>query len=181
MICKAIEDPLEMVPDEVLVEYAREGRCDALEILLTRHGDTVYTIVHNLCGPSSRTEELAYQTVISACRESRSPELKANFRTWLLGRAIQASLAARRNRPAPVFDRRDLADRLREALDRLDDRVQAAFVLCDLAELRAQEAALILQTSAQEIRRLVRRARLMLIGVLDGSFQDLSDSQSLNV
>jgi len=178
---KTTKNPLERLPDEVLVEYARQGRCDALEILLRRYGDVVYTIVHNLCGRSNEAEELAYQTVIYACRESRSPAPKANFKIWLLGKAIQAALAAQRHGTAPAFDRRDLADRLREGLNRLDDRVRAAFVLCDLAELPAQEAALVLQTSAQEIRQRVHRARLTLIRVLCQSPRDRSKSPSLSL
>ncbi len=168
---------METFPDELLVEYARQGRCDALAILLTRHEDAVYNIVHNMCGASSEAEELIYQTVISAWWESGSPGPNSSFRTWILGKAIQTALAARRHgTAAPAFDRSNLADRLREALDRLDDRVRAAFVLCDLAELPAHEAAIILQTSHQEIRQRVHRARLMLIGELDGSSRPVSQS-----
>ncbi len=167
---------MESFPDEVLVEYARQGRCDALAILLRRHEDALYTIVHNMCGASSEAEELIYQTVISAWWESGSPGPNASFRTWIFGKAIQAALAARRQGTAPAFDRSNLAGRVREALDRLDDRVRAAFVLCDLAELPAHEAAMILQTSNQEIRRRVHRARLMLIGELDGSPRPVSPS-----
>jgi RNA polymerase sigma factor (sigma-70 family) len=71
------------------------------------------------------------------------------------------------------FEGSDLAMLLREALERIDDGVRAAFVLCDLAELPAKEAAALLQTSPREIGRRVHRARLMLISVLDELFQEL--------
>ena len=73
----------------------------------------------------------------------------------------------------PALERSDLAGLLREALERLDDGVRAAFVLCDLAELPVKETATLLQTTPREIRQRVHRARLMLISVLDGFFQEL--------
>jgi RNA polymerase sigma factor (sigma-70 family) len=70
-------------------------------------------------------------------------------------------------------DGRSLQIAICEALERIDDDVRAAFVLCDLAELPAKETATLLQTSPREIRQRVHRARLMLIGALDGFFQGL--------
>jgi len=69
-----------------------------------------------------------------------------------------------------ALEGKEVAGRLRETLERIDDGVRAAFVLCDLAELTAKEAATILQTSPEEIRRRVHRARLMFLGALDGWF-----------
>src|SRR6266851_1043957 len=62
----------------------------------------------------------------------------------------------------PALQGSELTGLLREALEHIDDGVRAAFVLCDLAELPAREAATLLQTSPREIRRRVHRARLML-------------------
>jgi RNA polymerase sigma factor (sigma-70 family) len=56
---------------------------------------------------------------------------------------------------------------LREALDCMDPDVRGAFVLHDLVELPAEEAATITQTSAEVVRRRAHRARLMLRGFLD--------------
>jgi DNA-directed RNA polymerase specialized sigma24 family protein len=55
---------------------------------------------------------------------------------------------------------------LREALECIDDRVRAAFVLRDLVQLLAEQAAAILQTSPQAVRRDAHRARLMLRGFI---------------
>jgi DNA-directed RNA polymerase specialized sigma24 family protein len=61
----------------------------------------------------------------------------------------------------------NVAGFLREALDDMDEGVRAAFVLCDLAQVPADDAAAILQTPSQVVRRRVHRARLMLRGLLD--------------
>ena len=55
---------------------------------------------------------------------------------------------------------------LREALECIDDRVRAAFVLRDLVQLLAEEAAAILQTSPQAVLLDAHRARLMLRGFI---------------
>jgi DNA-directed RNA polymerase specialized sigma24 family protein len=56
---------------------------------------------------------------------------------------------------------------LREALECVDDQTRAAFVLCDLLQLPADEAAAILHTSPQAVRRDAHRLRLMLRGFID--------------
>lgn len=170
-----------------------------LEELLERHGDAVYSILRNMCATSSEADELTQQTFVSASRDVDSIRPDGSFRTWLYGRAIKTALAARQRRnatssPEPLPARFDpagclkagggrwldlddaelagteIAGRLRETLERIDDGVRAAFVLCDLAELPAKEAASILRTSPEEIRRRIHRARLMLLGALDGWF-----------
>jgi RNA polymerase sigma-70 factor (ECF subfamily) len=56
---------------------------------------------------------------------------------------------------------------LREALQDMEEGVRAAFVLCDLAQLPAEDAAAILEASPELVRGRVHRARLMLRGFLD--------------
>jgi RNA polymerase sigma-70 factor, ECF subfamily len=53
---------------------------------------------------------------------------------------------------------------LREALDCVEDEARAAFVLRDLVQLLAEEAAAILRRSPQALRRDAHRVRLMLRG-----------------
>ena len=62
----------------------------------------------------------------------------------------------------------DIALFLREALQHIDDETRAAFVLCDLLQLRTEDAAAILMTSPQTVGRNAHRARLVLRGVIDG-------------
>ena len=65
------------------------------------------------------------------------------------------------------LEQMNVAGFLREALDDMDEGVRAAFVLCDLAQLPAEEAAAIVGASPAVVRRRVHRARLMLRGFLD--------------
>ena len=63
-------------------------------------------------------------------------------------------------------ERFEITGLLREALECMDDQTRAAFVLPDLVQLPAEEAAVILQTSPQAVRRDAHRARLMLRGFI---------------
>jgi len=49
----------------------------------------------------------------------------------------------------------------------MDDDVRTAFVLCDLVELPVEDAAQIVQSPPQAVRRRTHRARLMLRGFLE--------------
>ncbi len=65
------------------------------------------------------------------------------------------------------LEQMNVAGFLREALDDMDEGARAAFVLCDLAQLPVEEAAVIVESSPEIVRRRVHRARLMLRGFLD--------------
>jgi len=53
------------------------------------------------------------------------------------------------------------------ALESIDDLARAAFVLCDVLELRPEEAAVILEASPQSVRHYAHQARLLLRGFID--------------
>jgi len=65
-----------------------------------------------------------------------------------------------------ILDRKKLALRAREGLERLPDRYRLPFVLRDLEELPSEEVASILGISTTLVRQRVHRARLMLRGYL---------------
>jgi RNA polymerase sigma-70 factor (ECF subfamily) len=65
-----------------------------------------------------------------------------------------------------MLDRRTLAARAREAVDRLPDLYREAFVLRDLEELPTTDVADVLGLEPATVRQRVHRARLMLRGYL---------------
>lgn len=65
-----------------------------------------------------------------------------------------------------LLDRRLLAEKAREGLERLPDLYREAFVLRDLEELPTAEVADLLGVEAAAVRQRVHRARLMLRGYL---------------
>src|SRR5262245_64648083 len=70
------------------------------------------------------------------------------------------------SRADEILDRKVLATRAREGLERLPDAYREAFVLRDLEEMTSEEVAGTLGISAAAVRQRVHRARLMLRGWL---------------
>jgi len=82
------------------------------------------------------------------------------------GRHARDADHGRAARADEVIDRRRLARRAAEALERLPDRYRAPFVLRDLEEMPTAEVAAVLGVSNDVVRQRVHRARLMLRGYL---------------
>jgi RNA polymerase sigma-70 factor, ECF subfamily len=65
-----------------------------------------------------------------------------------------------------LLDRRALAEKAREGIERLPDLLREAFVLRDLEEMPTAEVAEVLGVEPATVRQRVHRARLMLRGYL---------------
>ncbi|HYZ89834.1 MAG TPA: RNA polymerase sigma factor [Myxococcales bacterium] len=162
--------------DEMLADRSRRGSGRAFAKLVARHCDAVYRIAHNLCTSADAAEEITRQTFLSAYRRGAVRPRDASFRTWLYGIAVTMAMRQRCGAmcrsailsEAPAVA--DLAGFLREALDCVDDDARAAFVLCDLVELPAEEAAVILRVSANVVRGRAHRVRLLVRGLLERRF-----------
>jgi RNA polymerase sigma-70 factor (ECF subfamily) len=70
------------------------------------------------------------------------------------------------SRADELLDRRFLAEKAREAIERLPDRYRDAFVLRDLEEMSTTDVARALGVEPATVRQRVHRARLMLRGYL---------------
>jgi hypothetical protein len=70
------------------------------------------------------------------------------------------------SRADEILDRKLLAERAREGLERLPDTYRDAFVLRDLEELSTDEVAELLGIESAAVRQRGHRARLMLRGYL---------------
>jgi len=65
-----------------------------------------------------------------------------------------------------MVGRRDLAERIREGLEHVEDLDRASFVLREIEQVPIEEAAAILRASPEEIRDRAHRACLCLTGFL---------------
>jgi RNA polymerase sigma-70 factor (ECF subfamily) len=81
--------------------------------------------------------------------------------------ALVASAAQWPELEARPSHRGDIVAPLQDALECIEDETRAAFVLCDLVELRAEEAAVILDLSPRAVRLRAHRARVLLRGFID--------------
>ena len=83
------------------------------------------------------------------------------------GRHLRSDIdLARAARADELLDQQRLAERAREAIDRLPEIYRTAFVLRDLEELPTAEVAAVLGIETPAVRQRVHRARLLLRGYL---------------
>lgn len=180
----------EALNDDELSERMRRGDEGAFATLTTRYWAAVHRIAGNMLPDPCKAGEVAEETFLQALRSPGWFPHDAPFKVSLYRLAIVLSLIRRQADPAlriesllPQFDdrgrlvapegdwselagRRDLAERIRDGLDHVEDLDRAAFVLRAMDEVPLAEAASILRTSPEKIRDRTHRASLMLTGFL---------------
>jgi RNA polymerase sigma-70 factor (ECF subfamily) len=177
--------------DDVLSERMRRGDRGAFATLTTRYWAAVHRICWNMLPDPSKAGEVAEETFLQALRSPGWFPRDAPFKVSLYRLAIVLSLIRHRPGPAfraesllPQFDaggrlvvpregdwsdlagRRDLAERIRDGLDHVEELDRAAFVLRAMEDVPLEEAAAILRTSSETIRDRAHRACLLLTGFL---------------
>jgi RNA polymerase sigma factor (sigma-70 family) len=174
-----------MFEDDLQSECNMCGEGPTPAMLVERYGDEVYSIARSMCANSDDAAEVTVSTFASAVQGTPFRPLVGNLRTWLCGTAVEIALERRpfptrsakdwlqrleKRSSEPVVGSDGLTRALREALEALDDRVRAAFVLYDLAALSIEDTSRILRTSHRETGARVHQARLSLHQVLEGYF-----------
>lgn len=175
--------------DEELVAACATGEANALGMLFDRHHLRVFRFVSRLIGSaSSDVDDLVQSTFLEVWRASAGFRETGTARGWVLG--IAANLVRHRNRgearrrsallglaerPLPPSARPDddarqsqLVERVRAALETLPHDLRVAFVLCDIEDMPAVEAARILRVPSGTMWRRLHDARKRLRATLAG-------------
>lgn len=84
--------------DRQLVELARQGVSDALELLLSRHQGVVYRFLLSFLGDEDAAADAAQETLVRALTNLNGFRGDSAFRTWLLAIARNEAKAAMRRR-----------------------------------------------------------------------------------
>ena len=179
----------EELTDEALVAACATGDTAALAALFDRHHRLVLRFVSRASSAAaSDVEDLAQSTFLEVWRSSARFGARGSARSWMLGiaanlvrhyvrgeirrRSAMANLAERpeRGEPRPddVAARRQLIDRLAAGLSGLPHDLRVAFVLCDLEEVPAVEAARALGVRQGTMWRRLHDARKRLRDILAG-------------
>jgi RNA polymerase sigma-70 factor (ECF subfamily) len=184
----AAELPTRDEIEEALAARARDGVPGAFSTLVGRYQHRIYRLALRLSGNESDAEEIAQEAFLRAHRAMRTFRGQARFGTWLYRITVNEALmrkraASRRGAAAleelhsdsenpslwfavpdadELLNNKASAERVRDALDRLDDDHRSALVLRDLEELPAEVVAQILGISADAVRQRARRARLKM-------------------
>lgn len=172
--------------DEALMRACAGGEQAALGELYDRHHTVVRRFAVRLTG-SSDVEDLVQSTFLEVWRSAPRFQARAQVRTWLLGIANNLVRRQRRDQvrrraainvlmdntatplsPEGTWQDRLLMERVQSALQSLTPDQRAAFILCELEELKGVEAAEVLGIRPGTLWRRLFDARRALRDALEG-------------
>lgn len=173
----------EMSDEALLAACAKADRA-ALGALFDRFHGAVYRYLQRYLGPAHpELDDLVQATFLEVSRCAGNYRGTATVRAWILGiatnlarhhirgeirkRAMLRGVAGgvdRRphSRPDDTTERRQLVDRLRDAITQLPPDLRAPLVLCDMEDLPGAEAAKVLDLREGTLWRRLHDARLRL-------------------
>lgn len=161
-------------------EAAGEGGAGALgafEDVYEEHFDFVWRAVRRLGVPSASVEDAVQDVFVVVHRRAAEFEGRSSVKTWLFGIVVHVARAHRRRRTLDALDdpdavvdpraesphaRAEAAEArrvLHEVLDTLDDERREVFVLIELSEMTAPEAAEALGLKLNTVYSRLRAAR----------------------
>ena len=168
-------------PDGELVRRAAEGSGEAFDSLVLRYQDRVYGLALRLTRRPEEAEDVAQEAFLKAYRALPSFRGRSAFYTWLFRITFNAahsrlrSLGRLRARetasptepdPASSVETSDSAERVRRAVDALDEANRAVVVLREIEGLSYEEIAEVTGASRAAVKSRLHRARTELAGTL---------------
>ena len=178
--------------EAALIARILAGETELFHDLIRPYEKLVYVTIFAIVKNQTEAEDGAQETIISAFRNLKSFRGEAKFSTWLVTIAMnearkrlrKAKVAAEdsldepveegegdytpavltdwREIPLAALERRELREKLREAVGMLPEKYREVFVLRDIEELNQEETATALGISVTLVKVRLHRARMML-------------------
>ncbi len=182
--------------DAELIEKARNGDEKAFTRLVRRYEETVYSFALKLCRDRDKAAEALQDTFINVYRKLGQFDGRSKFSTWLYSIVLNNCLMKNRKRklesetlsidaefpdheeadrhiaswddsPLTGVMKKELRQRLDEAIEKLPMEYRVVFVLRDVEGEKAEDVAKILHLSVPAVKSRLRRARIFLRNQLD--------------
>jgi RNA polymerase sigma-70 factor (ECF subfamily) len=178
--------------EAALIARILAGERELFHELIRPYEKLVYVTVFAIVKNEAEAEDGAQETVISAYRNLKSFRGEAKFSTWLVTIAMNearkrlrkaksaaedsldepignsegdytpAVLTDWREIPLEALQRKELKEKLREAVGMLPEKYREVFVLRDMEELNQEETAAALGINVTLVKVRLHRARMML-------------------
>ncbi len=185
--------------DFFLVESVLTGDRRAFEPLVRRHERRVFRVTLAVLGNVEDAEEAMQDTFVKAFRHLGQFRKESRFTTWLTRIAINEAIQKRNARknfvpleqaenaeknftprryepwksdPEHLYGKQEIHRFVEEAIQSLPEIYREAFVLRDVEELSAEEAAAALEISVPALKSRLLRARLMMREALAEKFEE---------
>jgi RNA polymerase sigma-70 factor (ECF subfamily) len=160
----------------------------------------VYAAALAILRNEADAEDVAQEAMLKALANIRQFRAEARFSTWLIQITVNEALMRRRRErtrmteaiddhrdeegeytprdfadwreiPSEALERKEVRQKLAEALASLDRKYREVFVLRDMEQLNIQETAEALGISVASVKTRLLRARLMLRDLLAGGWE----------
>ena len=173
-----------MIDEQLVIRVVIGGDVEAFRLLVDRYQKPVLSMVSHILNDSHLCEDVAQDVFFAASRKLASFDpARSEFSTWLFTIARNKALNARKRKkevvgvelpetgvssePSDELRRRELNDRLDQALEKLPKRQRVAFILAEFENLPYEQIAQIEGAMLGTIKSRISRARKKVRGVLE--------------
>ena len=182
----------EAISDAECVRKLQRGETDAFETLIRRHQKTIFNLAYRMLGDYDEAAEISQEAFLSAYRAIGNFRGDANFSTWLYRIALNhattrcKSLNTLQQRSVPIentepasdphpgpaesMEKKEIRQRVQQALNRLDPEDAAVILLRDLQDVPYEEVARVLEIPVGTVKSRLHRARQALKSELASYF-----------
>jgi RNA polymerase sigma-70 factor, ECF subfamily len=183
-----------------LIDRVQRGENQLFYELVRPYERRVFAAAMAILRNESDAEDVAQEAMLKALRAIRQFRADARFSTWLIQITVNEALMRRRKErngvieaiddrreeesdyaprdfadwreiPSEVVERKEVRQRLAQALASLDRKYREVFVLRDMEQLNIQETAEALGISVASVKTRLLRARLMLRDLLAAGWE----------
>ncbi len=191
----ALGIPVEQFNEELLIRRIRDGEHDLFYELIRPYERRVYFAALAVLRNEADAEDTVQEAMLKAFKNIRQFRSEARFSTWLIQITLnEARMRKRREHahmiepivdredaegdytprefadwreiPSETLERKEVRDKLAEALEALGQIYREVFVLRDMQHLSIEETAKALGISTASVKTRLLRARLMLRDLL---------------
>jgi RNA polymerase sigma-70 factor, ECF subfamily len=190
----ALGNPAEQSSEEMLIRRVRDGERDLFYDLIRPYERRVYAAAFAILRNEADAEDAAQEAVLKAFKNIGQFRAEARFSTWLIQIAVNEARMRRRKDhahlmepivnededgnytprdfadwrevPLETLERKEVRQKLSEALASLGQKYREVFVLRDVQNMSIEETAKMLGISTPSVKTRLLRARLMLRDLL---------------
>jgi RNA polymerase sigma-70 factor (ECF subfamily) len=186
--------------EQDVIARVQRGQTDLFYGLVRPYERRVYAAALAILRNESDAEDAAQEAMLKALANIRQFRAEARFSTWLIQITVNEALMRRRRErtvvmegiddrrdeegeytprdfadwreiPSETLERKEVRQKLADALATLDRKYREVFVLRDMEQLNIQETAEALGISVASVKTRLLRARLMLRDLLAGGWE----------
>jgi RNA polymerase sigma-70 factor, ECF subfamily len=187
--------------EQALIAQVQRGQNELFYELVRPYERRVYAAALAILRNESDAEDVAQDAMLKALAHIGQFRAEARFSTWLIQITVNEALMRRRRErtamteaiddrrddegeytprdfadwreiPSEALERKEVRQKLAEALASLDRKYREVFVLRDMEQLNIQETAEALGISVASVKTRLLRARLMLRDLLAGGWNE---------